>query len=502
MGSSDSKCKPRRGLVVAGGGARGAYSFGCQKALHEAGVYFEAVAATSAGALNGAIWSSGDIAAGEALWRRMAPSNTYEPRNWPGFLPVALWRVLFSIGVGVGLVASRIVHGPVAKEVEQPVALAAAILLLIFGSSLFAYAETGELISYAYYWFVVGCFGIYQGLRYQGAYVRTLGYLAAFGSLTTLVAEAPRKLIYGLLTGSPQAADHAMNESGFAGLAAMLLSAATFAFITLAAILLFFVVMNRLSSLTMLSSRPLRKTIGEFLTGRKLKLPFYATVAYCAGVYDPDRQRWSLTFTRSECRVRQYQPEADELWVPCYFRVDELAPDQAVDVLAATAALPFGFVSSVWIDGRHYVDGGLADNEPIAPLLHLNLDEIWLLRLEPGEPSSDDHLRTARELLRRERLVDLPRPAPFTTNTDARPPYGSGGACVVPYPWNGPSPVLRFLAPAQPLGGLFDGLLNFTPEFAAQCIQSGYNETHRWLREHQAAVGPRAARLEGTGLGN
>ena len=43
------------GLVLDGGGARGAYQIGAWKALKEAGVRINAVAGTSVGALNGAL---------------------------------------------------------------------------------------------------------------------------------------------------------------------------------------------------------------------------------------------------------------------------------------------------------------------------------------------------------------------------------------------------------------------------------------------------------------
>jgi len=43
----------RLGLVLEGGGARGAYQAGVLKALFEAGYKFDGVAGTSVGALNG-----------------------------------------------------------------------------------------------------------------------------------------------------------------------------------------------------------------------------------------------------------------------------------------------------------------------------------------------------------------------------------------------------------------------------------------------------------------
>lgn len=47
------------GLVLDGGGARGAYQIGAWKALREAGVKIEAVAGTSVGALNGSPYLHG-----------------------------------------------------------------------------------------------------------------------------------------------------------------------------------------------------------------------------------------------------------------------------------------------------------------------------------------------------------------------------------------------------------------------------------------------------------
>lgn len=41
------------GLVLSGGGSKGAYESGCMKALQELGYHFDIVTGTSIGALNG-----------------------------------------------------------------------------------------------------------------------------------------------------------------------------------------------------------------------------------------------------------------------------------------------------------------------------------------------------------------------------------------------------------------------------------------------------------------
>ena len=66
------------GLVLDGGGARGAYQIGAWKALVEAGVKFNAVAGTSVGALNGALICMGDVEKAENIWREMTFSTVMD----------------------------------------------------------------------------------------------------------------------------------------------------------------------------------------------------------------------------------------------------------------------------------------------------------------------------------------------------------------------------------------------------------------------------------------
>ena len=58
----------KRGLVLSGGGSRGAYEIGAWQALDELGVRFDGVYGTSIGALNAALFAQGDLAAAMTLW--------------------------------------------------------------------------------------------------------------------------------------------------------------------------------------------------------------------------------------------------------------------------------------------------------------------------------------------------------------------------------------------------------------------------------------------------
>lgn len=63
-----------RGLVLEGGGAKGAYQIGAWRAFRELGITFDGVVGTSIGALNGALIVQGDYERAFKIWYNMNPS--------------------------------------------------------------------------------------------------------------------------------------------------------------------------------------------------------------------------------------------------------------------------------------------------------------------------------------------------------------------------------------------------------------------------------------------
>ena len=59
------------GLVLSGGGTRGAYQVGVMKAINELGIEISAVCGTSVGAINGAFYVQNDLALLEETWRKI-----------------------------------------------------------------------------------------------------------------------------------------------------------------------------------------------------------------------------------------------------------------------------------------------------------------------------------------------------------------------------------------------------------------------------------------------
>lgn len=83
------------GLVLAGGGGKGAYQIGAWEAMREIGVRFEAIAGVSIGSINGALIAADDFKAATELWNNISldkgvniseplpdPENLFSTKNW------------------------------------------------------------------------------------------------------------------------------------------------------------------------------------------------------------------------------------------------------------------------------------------------------------------------------------------------------------------------------------------------------------------------------------
>jgi len=83
------------GLVLAGGGAKGAYQMGAWKALREMNIVFDAIAGASIGSINGALIAQGDFDKAMEMWDSVSidkgvnitealpdPENLFSKKNW------------------------------------------------------------------------------------------------------------------------------------------------------------------------------------------------------------------------------------------------------------------------------------------------------------------------------------------------------------------------------------------------------------------------------------
>lgn len=77
------------------------------------------------------------------------------------------------------------------------------------------------------------------------------------------------------------------------------------------------------------------------------------------------------------CRTEGYQAE--------YISLNRPRPTDIAAVLLASAAIPVAF-PPVWMDGRAYCDGGVADNEPVRPLYEKGFRRLIVVGLNPEKP--------------------------------------------------------------------------------------------------------------------
>ena len=93
VGKTATALAMTRGLVLEGGGAKGAYQFGCLLALAERGIAFDAIAGTSVGALNGALVAYDRLVVGQDYWRNLSPRRVVGLNyRW---LPASFLVILF-----------------------------------------------------------------------------------------------------------------------------------------------------------------------------------------------------------------------------------------------------------------------------------------------------------------------------------------------------------------------------------------------------------------------
>jgi hypothetical protein len=215
------------------------------------------------------------------------------------------------------------------------------------------------------------------------------------------------------------------------------------------------------------------------------------TVATLPEQFDPDNP------SREGAAARTTVIAPARLPLPTYIDLRQLTSEERASVLLASAALPFGIFPRVTLWEQEYVDGGVADNLPIHPLL--DCDELIVVRVSP---SAAEHrtLRQAWQFVdRRLRLEE--KPANHWLDLYAEK-HGRAHNILQSLPVCDPPAWLPLreppswparcivIAPQNDLGGFVGGTLNFSGEFARSLLELGYKDATAVIRSHfpQAAA--------------
>jgi predicted acylesterase/phospholipase RssA len=515
----------RRGLVLAGGGARGAYAFGCMIALKRLGYEFKAVSGASVGALNAALWSKGSLAKGFALWKGLSFKSVYPVRMRSVGLPRMLVWTMASIYVSLHLIGatSRGHKNPATVVLAPLLALAYAGLCL----ALFAYLSSPYFEA--------------SGLRWEFVYVVTLAYsVALYSSLVRFSERAAEYFSSGISMALCGAWLTALMFYLWPNVIAIIIIAFLSIFplaitsVGIEQVLLW--IFRIFGAAAIFSTIPLRNTIDAILSSADWKSRTFVTSARSADLlelakpiewasykhivrYIPSLRRLlGNLFHRADLSIdttlnwvvcpeskHVFRPAVVKSWIAVYTDISFLPLDQAGDYLMASAALPFGLTSPItmgvhvgggptgpeWPRVEHgFVDGGVVDNVPWLPLLQLGLDELIIVLLEPfpDDRSAFSSLDMTVEKWIRHRLLtpleDLrcERHMDFDIYNADRWMVNHLEKKHAKFQREAASfklPDTRIIYPRSSLGGFIGGTLRFDGRYAKELIRLGIQDTYR-----------------------
>lgn len=435
----------RRGLVIQGGGAKGAFALGCLKAFKENQIEFVAVAGTSAGALCAIIWSADKVEEGISACLDTTHANFFgaQPEG-------CLWRYFKIVSIA-GRQFYCYFRGIEPQGEPKPrrdiicsvlVGLMSLIFLPILPwAAWFPMALLASSLSICslYKWLPI--IGTDETVR-QRVFLRLIGIASAI-----CVAYATWLIYYGIgIVDSPPPISY---ES-------MLAPACFVLFVRLC--------LER--DTVLMSGKAMQDQLRTFLSG-ELTIPTSVTLS-----------------EELPPHSKSIAPSRPGLFHPHYAVLEKCPLEQRLQFAYASAALPFGILPCLTFEGRKFVDGGVSDNTPVWALLLRSdigpLDEIWIIKLQPGYFDLKTHL--IRVMLQMAHGI-------------GKSPRKDGPSWVDDLV--GKHEII-WLQPSIDLGGLVTGTLNFTAKRSRSCIRHGYLATTARLAEWKVSRSSRTEEVEET----
>jgi Patatin-like phospholipase len=169
------------GLVLEGGGGKGAYQMGALRAFAERGLCFDCVAGTSVGGLNAALWATGKLAEGENLWFNISQDKIY-PWRRPRWFRRLLMFFLVPLYVTVNYVRGSL-SLPIGRNFE--IAVRIVLILLVALMALVGYfaPEVLSLLCIAVAMILIAVFVFYNNQGYVGAIIGSYAGIPIFALL-------------------------------------------------------------------------------------------------------------------------------------------------------------------------------------------------------------------------------------------------------------------------------------------------------------------------------
>jgi len=452
----------RRALVLAGGGAKGAYAFGCLRAFRRCRIRFDAVSGTSVGALNALIWSAGAFREGRRLWSNLSFRTVYpvHGRLWRRMPKPLVWLGGF-IHVACRLIAAGARGTPhqLSKSTNFLIALSAGVAAY-FGLPALRLSVRCPLA-------LLAAVDVLVALNERHQMKRTWRLTWTIAIMMAYCATSLGLSAYGRLPSEPELYYLAVSMGIF-----LALMGSAFGMIY---------VIARRSSRAFLDNTPLASLLKAILTTRTLCTPLYATCGVEFHAWDPDKPSYAAMVTGG-APLPGYPCVADRhrRWVPLYYPIHDLPMVDQIKILLASAALPFGVVPSIEWGSKRLVDGGVADNVPLYPVARA--EEVFVVLLEPIRGRTMHELGLTPErwtaIDRLYRMLLYPAPSYYMYV----PPDPMAKRVIAERP---PErfPEVRAFAPKRSIGNFLTGTLNFSGTYTRKHMRQGYVDTMTALRD-------------------
>lgn len=425
-------------LVLAGGGAKGAYQVGCWKALRQCGLSrFHAIAGTSVGSLNAVLVAQDDFDKAQSIWHDMSLARVLR-FHWHALLALLIRFVLFVPYLGKLMFPARAISVPIWRAVGRYQA---------------GKGDPREQLSA-----VLQLYKVFLGRPDSSDIVSNLvlAAIALTGLSTAWILAAPLLAVVAMVLVAPVLT---LLLVAYGSLLVTFLDQLSTRFVLasnepLHALLRDCVDFKRLQShpgplyVTLASLREVTRTISS-----KPQAP----LAYKAPVGKLRVSRWNKHVVGDDFVVTspgslQTGPvlETTVEYAPSHFDVKAAAPSKVNELILQSAGLPEIFPSRC-IDGHTYVDGGIVDNVPLAALAPLDdLASHSAIVVIPLDADLDEAAVRADMVANLERLGH-----------------------PVPAAW----PPLIVLTPSRSLGGFLTGTLDFGAHRARALMRLGYRDT-------------------------
>lgn len=396
-----STTQPKCGLVLAGGGAKGSFQWGVIESLIEAGIQFDCVSGTSVGALSAALVATEQYAFGSRVWRDLS------------------WKTL-----------SEKVSGNPTKDRLRYVrvfagALASVIAGLPFPDFLATYEDlfAGTILLMTLALFISSIFLLIKVFGYQlfsgSDPVIASGWFAFFTSGWSALLPTIIILLTNIYTDRNNRQDLLTVLYGFSVVITLLtLFVAVLNSITWVLMLGIFLLLLLASIALLDQSLPFIQAFPYDQLGTYLRvaaagtwnIPCYVTIAHGYSIYDPEKPKTTMTPASSPTALYDgaiLRLLSDEMYIATYQRLPERKQDETTQRLMESAFLPFGIFKSQYVLGEP-VDGGLADNLPVLPLLEYeSCDELIVISLSGLMDTSELVIKNYIQQHRKQRLLEL-----------------------------------------------------------------------------------------------